>query len=154
MSKKSSFASVCASATVLTVGLGGHDVRAAAPAQSVQSGIEEVLVTARRREESLQDVPIAISAFGGENLEQRGIERVENMNAVAPNLSVAGGVNSGESQANFRVRGVPGVAVYVDGVNQPQTDGLLTMGVVEVDRIEVLRGPQGTVFGGASLGGA
>jgi iron complex outermembrane recepter protein len=121
---------------------------------TVQQAVEEVLVTARRREESLQDVPIAISAFGGENLEDRGVQRVENMNAVAPNLSVMGGVNSGESQASFRVRGLPGVAVYVDGVNQATTDGLLTMSIVEVERVEVLRGPQGTLFGNASLGGA
>ncbi|MEQ1579906.1 MAG: TonB-dependent receptor [Steroidobacteraceae bacterium] len=128
---------------------------AAQPAgQSVAGAIEEVLVTARRREESLQDVPIAISAFGGENLQQRGIESVQSMNAVAPNLSVMGGGNSGESQASFRVRGMPGVSVYIDGVDQPTTDGLLTMGVVEVDRIEVLRGPQGTLFGNGSLGGA
>lgn len=154
MVKKTTFASITVSAGFLAIGALGPVAWTAAPAQSVQAGIEEVLVTARRREESLQDVPIAISAFGGENLEQRGIERVENMNAVAPNLSVMGGVNTGESQASFRVRGMPGVAVYVDGVNQPTTDGLLTMSVVEVDRIEVLRGPQGTLFGNASLGGA
>lgn len=154
MVKKTTFASITVSAGFLAIGALGPVAWTAAPAQSVQAGIEEVLVTARRREESLQDVPIAISAFGGENLEQRGIERVENMNAVAPNLSVAGGVNTGESQASFRVRGIPGVTVYVDGVNQAQTDGLLTMGVVEVDRIEVLRGPQGTLFGSSSLGGA
>jgi len=130
-------------------------VHAAQPAgQSVAGAVEEVLVTARRREESLQDVPIAISAFGGESLQQRGVESVQNMNAVAPNLSVMGGGNSGESQATFRVRGMPGVSVYIDGVNQATTDGLLTMSVVEVDRIEVLRGPQGTLFGNASLGGA
>ncbi|MEY4933025.1 MAG: hypothetical protein RLZZ403_1345, partial [Pseudomonadota bacterium] len=120
----------------------------------VAQAVEEVLVTARRREESLQDVPIAISAFGGDALAERGVQRVENMNAVAPNLSVMGGVNSGESQASFRVRGLPGVAVYIDGVNQATTDGLLTTSVVEVERIEVLRGPQGTLFGNASLGGA
>jgi iron complex outermembrane receptor protein len=129
-------------------------VYAAQPGQTVAGAIEEVLVTARRREESLQDVPIAISAFGGENLQQRGVESIQNMNAVAPNLSVMGGGNSGESQASFRVRGMPGVSVYIDGVDQPTTDGLLTMGVVEVDRIEVLRGPQGTLFGNGSLGGA
>ncbi len=127
---------------------------AAQAQQSVSSAIEEVLVTARRREESLQDVPIAISAFGGENLQQRGVDSIQNMNAIAPNLSVMGGGNSGESQATFRVRGMPGVSVYIDGVDQPTTDGLLTMGVVEVDRIEVLRGPQGTLFGNGSLGGA
>jgi iron complex outermembrane receptor protein len=83
-------------------------------APSVSQAVEEVLVTARRREESLQDVPIAISAFGGDALEEQGVQRIENMNAVAPNLSVMGGVNTGESTASFRVRGLPGVAGYTD----------------------------------------
>lgn len=120
----------------------------------VAQAVEEVLVTARRREESLQDVPIAISALGGAALESRGVERIENMNAMAPNLQVMGGGNSGESQASFRVRGMPGVSIYIDGVDQPTTDGLFSLGIVEVERIEVLRGPQGTLFGNSSLGGA
>lgn len=119
------------------------------------SALEEVVVTARRREESLQTVPLAITAFSGEQLEAAGIEMIGNMNAVAPNLSVQGGAGRGiESQANFRIRGMPGVAVYVDGIDQTESVGLFTMGVVEVDRIEVLRGPQGTLFGNSSLGGA
>lgn len=122
--------------------------------QNVASAVEEVLVTARRREESLQEVPIAISAFGGDDLVERGVDSVQNMNSVAPNLSVMGGGATGESQGSFRVRGIPGVAVYIDGVWQASTDGLLTTSVVEVDRIEVLRGPQGTLFGSSSLGGA
>jgi len=121
---------------------------------NVAAALDEVLVTARRREESLQDVPIAISAFGAANLESRGVDRIENLNGVAPNLLVMGSGNAGETTATFRVRGLPGVSVYIDGVDQPQTDGLLTTGIVEIDRIEVLRGPQGTLFGNASLGGA
>jgi iron complex outermembrane receptor protein len=117
--------------------------------------LDEIVVTARRREESLQQVPLAITAFTGEQLEAAGIETISNMNAVAPNLSVQGGSGRGiESQASFRVRGMPGVAVYVDGIDQSSNTGLFTMGVLEVDRIEVLRGPQGTLFGNSSLGGA
>jgi outer membrane receptor protein involved in Fe transport len=124
-------------------------------AQSSASLLEEVVVTARRREESLQAVPIAVTAFGGEELEARGVEMISSMNAMAPNLSVLGGSGRGvESQAEFRIRGMPGVAVYVDGIDQSNNTGLFTMGVLEVDRIEVLRGPQGTLFGNASLGGA
>lgn len=117
--------------------------------------LEEVIVTARRRDESLQQVPLAITAFSGTELEARGVDMVGGMNATAPNLSVQGGQGREiESTAAFRVRGVPGVAVYVDGIDQTSAVGLFTMGVVEVDRIEVLRGPQGTLFGNSALGGA
>ncbi len=116
--------------------------------------LEEVVVSATRRVQNLQEVPLAITAITGDALLARGVENIGNMNALAPNLSVMGGGNSGESQASFRVRGMPGVAFYIDGINQATTDGLLTMGTVEVERVEVLRGPQGTIFGNASLGGA
>ena len=131
----------------------------ASPTQAQQAGadavLDEIVVTARRREEDLQAIPLSITAFTGESLEARGIDMVGNMNAMAPNLSVQGGQGREiESNAAFRVRGVPGVAVYVDGIDQTSTIGLFTMGVVEVDRIEVLRGPQGTLFGNSALGGA
>jgi outer membrane receptor protein involved in Fe transport len=131
----------------------------AAPTHAQPAGadavLDEIIVSARRREESLQTVPLAITAFTGESLEARGIDMVGSMNAMAPNLSVQGGQGREiESSAAFRVRGVPGVAVYVDGIDQTSAIGLFTMGVVEVDRIEVLRGPQGTLFGNSALGGA
>jgi outer membrane receptor protein involved in Fe transport len=126
-----------------------------ANAQGADAVLDEIIVSARRREESLQTVPLAITAFTGESLEARGIDMVGSMNAMAPNLSVQGGQGREiESSAAFRVRGVPGVAVYVDGIDQTSAIGLFTMGVVEVDRIEVLRGPQGTLFGNSALGGA
>src|SRR5688572_7423116 len=131
----------------------------ASPTHAQQAGadavLDEILVTARRREEGLQTIPLAITAFSGESLEARGVDMIGNMNAMAPNLSVQGGQGREiESNAAFRVRGVPGVAVYVDGIDQTSTIGLFTMGVVEVERIEVLRGPQGTLFGNSALGGA
>jgi outer membrane receptor protein involved in Fe transport len=130
-----------------------HDVRA--QNQPSADALDEIVVSARRREENLQVVPLAITAFTGESLQARGVDMVGNMNAMAPNLSVQGGQGREiESNAAFRVRGVPGVAVYVDGIDQTSTIGLFTMGVVEVDRIEVLRGPQGTLFGNSALGGA
>ena len=116
--------------------------------------ISEVIVTARRREETLQQVPLAITAIGGPELENRGIENLGGLNSVIPNLSVLGGGATGEAQGTFRVRGLPGVAVYVDGVWQSSTDGLLTQGVLDIERIEVLRGPQGTLFGKNAMGGA
>lgn len=118
------------------------------------AGLEEIVVTARRRAESLQEVPVAVSAFSTQQLEARGVSELGQLNAVVPNVSMYGGGATGESQGSFRMRGVPGVATYIDGVWQSTTDGLLTLGVVEVDRIEVLRGPQGTLFGKNAVGGA
>jgi outer membrane receptor protein involved in Fe transport len=146
--KKTAVASAVAAALAVPLALPSH-------AQQPEAGLEEIVVSARRREESLQSVPLAITAFSGESLEARGIDMVGSMNAMAPNLSVQGGQGREiESSAAFRVRGVPGVAVYVDGIDQTSAIGLFTMGVVEVDRIEVLRGPQGTLFGNSALGGA
>jgi iron complex outermembrane receptor protein len=131
------------------------EVRAQQQAGSIDGRtLEEIIVTARRREESVQDVPIAITAFGGKELEHRGIEAIQNLNAAAPNVSIQGGGANAESQGSFVVRGIPGVATYIDGIWQSTTDGLFTLEVVDVDRIEVLRGPQGTLFGKNAVGGA
>jgi len=123
-------------------------------AQSSEASLDEIIVTARRREENLQDVPTAISAFSTDDLRDRNIEQIADLSAVVPNFSVAGNVVFGESSANFRARGLPGIAVYVDGVWQNSGDGLFAMGVVDVQRIEVLRGPQGTLFGQSAQAGA
>lgn len=129
-------------------------ITSAQESPAARGALEEVVVTARRREESLQEVPVAISAFGEAELESRGIDELGQLNAVAPNVSLRGGMATAGSQGSFRVRGVPGVATYVDGVWQSTTDGMYTLGVVEVERIEVLRGPQGTLFGKNAVGGA
>ena len=119
-----------------------------------QEGLEEIVVTATRREQNLQEVPISIVAITGEGLEMRGLQNVENLNATVPNLSVMGAGGTGTSATSFRVRGIPGVGTYVDGVYQVSTAGMLTEDFVDLDRLEVLRGPQGTLFGRESIGGA
>lgn len=131
----------------------GHAQQGPASADGT-SLLSEIVVTARRREESLQDVPIAISALSSDELESRSIDSLGDLNSVVPNLSVLGGGATGEAQGSFRVRGIPGVAVYIDGIWQASTDGLLTQGVVDIERIEILRGPQGTLFGKNAMGGA
>ena len=118
-------------------------------------GLEEIVVTATRRAEDLQEVPISIVAITGDGLQTRGLQNVENLNATIPNLSVMGQAGGlGTSGTSFRVRGIPNVGTYVDGVWQISTNGFLTEEFVDLDRIEVLRGPQGTLFGRDSVGGA
>ena len=118
-----------------------------------QEGLEEIVVTATRREENLQQVPISIVAVTGDSLELRGLDSLERVGQAIPNLVITGG-GGGTSGTSFTVRGIPNVGTYVDGVWQVGTAGLLTQEFVDIDRIEVLRGPQGTTFGRDSTGGA
>jgi iron complex outermembrane receptor protein len=118
-----------------------------------QGTIEEIVVTAQRREQAIQDVPISITAFGAEDLQARNIENTENLDLLLPNVMIRGGGTTGPTQGNFTMRGVPGVARYLDGVAQTGTQGSLA-NLVELERIEVLKGPQGTLFGKNAMGGA
>lgn len=113
--------------------------------------IEEIVVTARRREENLQEVPIAISALNTEDIALRNIDNAETLNVLIPNVDIRGG--SVATASNFTVRGIPGVARYMDGVVMSGGIGGLES-IVELERIEVLRGPQGTYFGKNAIGGA
>ena len=123
-------------------------------AWSQQSGgLEEIVVTATRREQNLQDVPIAIVAYTGEMLETQGIENMEDLKAVVPNVIVAGNLG-GSDTASFTMRGIPNVGTYIDGIWQVSNNGLLLREFVDLDRVEVLRGPQGTLYGRDSTGGA
>jgi iron complex outermembrane receptor protein len=127
--------------------------------------MEEIVVTARKREESVQDTPIAVSAFTGASLEARGITRIDGIAAITPNMTFDN-INTnggGGSNASVYIRGVgqtdfipsadPGVGIYVDGVYLARSIGAV-LDVIDVERIEVLRGPQGTLFGRNTIGGA
>lgn len=125
-----------------------------APPEGASNGqdLGVITVTAQRRSENLQRVPIAINVVSGEQMENRGADSINNLAAVVPNLNVTGSFNS-----NIYVRGVgannassnnePSVAVYVDGVYMPSNVGLRAFPFNHIQRLEVLKGPQGTLFG-------
>jgi iron complex outermembrane recepter protein len=117
------------------------------------STLEEITVTATRVATDVQDIPLAISAFTAEGLEQKNITDLEDLTGNVPNILIAGD-NGGTTGGSFYMRGIPNVGVYLDGIWQVSNNGLLTRDFVELDRIEVLRGPQGTLYGRDSTGGS
>jgi iron complex outermembrane receptor protein len=132
-----------------------------AHAEEASSGLETVIVTAQKREENLQVVPVAVTAFGRQALADIRFEDVKDLSAVAPGLTVRDSAG-GNQQANLTMRGVyatntfasePGVAMYIDGVYLQSAVGA-EFDLADVDRVEVLRGPQGTLFGRNAIGGA
>jgi len=127
-----------------------------------KGGVPDIVVTAERRETNLQSTPIAITALNADELRSKGVSVINDLAATVPNLTSTTGPQ-GSADANFFIRGVgqfdfiitndPGVGVYVDGVYIGRTVGaMLDSG--DIERVEVLRGPQGTLFGRNTLGGA
>ena len=125
--------------------------------------IEEIMVTATKREESIYEVPIAVSAFEGDKLAQQGIVDIVDIGKFVPNLNITQFSAGHVSSSNPFIRGIglqdhlittdPGVSVYVDGVYLGRQVGQ-NWNLTNIERIEVLRGPQGTLYGRNSIGGA
>jgi iron complex outermembrane recepter protein len=125
------------------------------------TGDQDIVVTARRVEERLQDVPVAVSALGSAQLTQQGIREIRDLNAIVPNVSIQQ-ANTGAGAVYITIRGQnlsnilltidPSVGTYMDGVNIPRPYGLRA-GMVDLSRVEVLRGPQGTLYGKNTTGG-
>ena len=153
----------------LTAGLAGlfllaipQGAFAEAASETAGNIIEEVIVTATKREESIQDVPIAVSAFTGEDLSARGVEDLYGLAEVAPSIAVYSS-NSTSNGGTLRIRGVgttgnnPGleaaVGTFVDGIYRSRA-GLAFNDLTDIDRVEILRGPQGTLFGKNTVAGA
>lgn len=125
--------------------------------------IETIQVTATKRTQVIYEVPLAISAFSGEALAEQGISDLTDVGKFVPNLNVTGFSAGHTSSANPFIRGIglqdhlittdPGVSVYVDGVYLGRQVGQ-NWNLSNIERIEVLRGPQGTLYGRNSIGGA
>jgi len=135
---------------------------AASAADEAPAESGDILVTARRRAERLLDVPVAVTAFDQADLQRTQALDLSGLQAAAPNLNLVQGRGSAAS-ANIFIRGLgqpdalqtfdPAVGIYVDGVYFSRIQGAL-LGLFDVERIEVLRGPQGTLYGKNTTGGA
>ncbi|WP_257387712.1 TonB-dependent receptor [Tahibacter caeni] len=141
---------------------------AAAPAEGEASGgksattLDSVVVTARKREETLQDVPIAVTAFTADAMEKLNVEDIGDLDAQVPNLTIYAARGSSSTVTAY-IRGIgqsdplwgvdPGVGIYLDDVYIARPQGAL-LDVFDVERVEVLRGPQGTLYGKNTIGGA
>ena len=132
-------------------------------AQTEAAVLEEILVTARKREESLQETPISVTAFSADALQQANMIDLRDIGKYTPGMSFTSyGMGSSEAGAMF-LRGIgqsdhmvttdPGVGLYIDGVYVGRNQGA-ALDLLDLERVEVLRGPQGTLFGKNTIGGA
>ena len=151
-------------ATIIALGLG---TSAPALSQSTNDAdvglLEEVIVTATKREQSIYEVPIAVSAFTEDVMFRQGIVDLTDIGKFVPNMTVTGFSAGHTSSVNVFIRGIglqdhlittdPGVGVYVDGVYLGRQVGQ-NWGLSNIERVEVLRGPQGTLYGRNTIGGA
>jgi iron complex outermembrane receptor protein len=130
--------------------------------ESAARTLDTVTVTARRRSESIQDVPVAVSAFSEEALKDLQASNIDGLQGAVPNMNIVQGRGSSNS-VNVFIRGIgqpdalqtfdPGVGMYVDDVYYSRINGAL-FSLFDVQQVEVLRGPQGTLYGKNSTGGA
>lgn len=144
----------------LVMGLMASTGIAHAQTANVPGVVEEVIVTAQKREQGLIEVPISITALSGDQLQRSGINKVEDLYTIAPSLSFSPAQSS--SGAGIRIRGVgaagfssaeASVSTLVDGV-VAGSGGAALVDLFDIERVEVLRGPQGTLFGKNSSAGA
>lgn len=133
------------------------------PAAWSQEGVlEEVVVTARKREENLQETPVAVTALSAATLRDAGVRNLADLNQIAPNIEVSS-ANGTAPVANIYIRGIgqrntgpnidSGVGIYIDEVYVSRPDGAL-LDIYDMQSVQVLRGPQGTLFGKNTTGGA
>lgn len=147
--------------TAMTTGAHAQTDETGASADTGQ--ISEIVVTARRREESLQDTPIAVTALSAADLESRHIDTLTDVYRYVPNVQFSTAASGSTGSSSVFIRGIgqvdfittaePGVGVYLDGVYLARVTGA-ALDLADVERVEVLRGPQGSLFGRNTIGGA
>ena len=155
---------ILAVATIAALGLGMPAATLAQAADESESSLlEEVIVTATKREQGIYEVPIAVSAFTEDIIFRQGIVDLTDIGKFVPNMTVTGFSAGHTSSVNVFIRGIglqdhlittdPGVGVYVDGVYLGRQVGQ-NWSLSNIERVEVLRGPQGTLYGRNTIGGA
>ncbi len=150
-------------ASALAFGFSAPALAQEAPAaEDDGSGLKEIIVTARKVSENLQDVPVAVTAFSGDDLEKQNIQRVENLASFTPGLRMVQAQSTptaltialrGQVQTDILVTLDPSVGTYVDGVYWARSYGL-NGSLLDLQSVQVLKGPQGTLFGRNTTGGA
>ena len=153
--------------TVLLAGAAWGALSATTVAQEVSteaqaSNVDDIIVTARRREETLKDVPVAVSVLGAQRLDETGATDITVLQQQTPNATVQVARGSNSTLISF-IRGIgqqdplwgfePGVGLYVDDVYVARPQGAV-LDIFDIERIEVLRGPQGSLYGRNTVGGA
>ena len=155
------FVATAMTAAVSALSSGSLHAKEATPPVA-SSTIEEVLVTARRRSESMQEIPVSMTAFTSSDIAEVGITDISHVSELTPNLVIlpnSGGNDGalicmrGLCRTDFTITEDPMVGVYLDGIYVGKSIGSL-FDVAELERVEVLRGPQGTLYGKNTLGGA
>src|ERR1700681_1811047 len=136
----------------------------AAPVAADSGALDEIVVTANKREENVRDVPVSIGVVEGKDIESLRVENIEDITRIVPGISFAAHNNgpNGPGQDNITIRGIsstvgnPTVGIYMDEVpiiTITGYEGDAEPRLIDIDRIEVLRGPQGTLYGASSEGG-
>ncbi len=126
--------------------------------RNFSGALEEVVVTARKRAESIQETPVAVTAISGDDLRAQGIVNTTELTKSVPSLQINDSTSTqifirGIGQRAGLIRQDPSVSVYLDGIFIPRADGQL-LDTIDIDSVQVLRGPQGTLFGKNNTGGA
>jgi iron complex outermembrane recepter protein len=143
--------------------VGAPAMSAAADGSPAGSGVTDIVVTARRRSENIQNVPLSVTGISSETLSRQNITSVERLDGLAPSLSIRPASGPTTSGIVANIRGIGGsdatgtsdypIATYVDGVLIARPNASM-FDLVDLERVEILRGPQGTLFGRNTTGGA